>query len=112
MIFADAVFQVDQFLQYGSFGVIVLLIIWFIWKGWPMLIDKFETVMNKQAASNTAAITYIIDAFKQESAECREERMDIARSAADEREKDRNSRHELANKFQVMLDHLEEASKK
>lgn len=98
-MFAETDFTVltSPFLQYGSFGLNVLLLIWFMWKGAPLALEKHEAAVKAVTQSSQAAITNLIDTFKEEANECREERMEVAREAASEREKDRAARHEVAN---------------
>ena len=96
MLLADAQIGVDSFVQYGCFGLLSALVVWSLWKGIPGILD-----IHRQA------IERLTDSFESRDELCRQERIELAAKAAEERERDRESRHELANKFQHMLDTIE-----
>lgn len=92
----------SAFLQYGSFGLNALFLIWFMWKGAPAALEKHERAIAAVTDSSKAAITMLVDSFKQEADQCREERMQVAKDASTEREKDRAVRHETNNMLQKL----------
>lgn len=87
----------NPFLQYGSFGLNVLLLIWFMWKGAPLALEKHKEAVKSVTDNALATITKLVDEFKNQQKECREERLLTAEKAEEEREKDRSARHEMAN---------------
>jgi F0F1-type ATP synthase membrane subunit b/b' len=75
VIFADgSISPTSAFLQYGSFGLLALFFVWFMWKGAPMLLDRFERIIAGIIENAKATITKLVDDFKTEAEECREER--------------------------------------
>ncbi len=118
LLFASPEVPIDQFMQYGAFGIVVFLVFWYVWIGHPKMMDKFENSLKLVTESSKVAITNLADknkevmdnalqTFKEAEDECREERREVAASAASERDKDRELRHNLANQLQKLADHAE-----
>ena len=76
--------DVSSFLQYGSFGLLAALVVWTLWKGIPNLLSTHKETIQS-----------LVNEFKSESKECRDERIALAASNALEREKDREMRRQL-----------------
>lgn len=114
MLLASTDVSLDLFLQYGAFGLIAFLVFWFIAIFAPKFTATIKEWQERQAVEHRAgveklatehgaAITRLIMAFEKEAEQCREERLAVAEVAAEEREKDRLARHELANAVQKAL---------
>lgn len=79
-------------LQYGSFGVVVFLVVWFLHKGFPSALATHREVCEG-----------MLKAFQADTEACRKERLELAQKTADEREKDRKVRHDLVDKMQEVI---------
>lgn len=110
MLFANPDIPVDQSMQYGAFGLVCLLIIWFMAKGAPMLMSKHEAILDntirgyeatigKVVSQFEATINKLVAEFHEDATRCREERMATAKEAAAEREKDRALRAEFVSRM-------------
>ncbi len=82
----------NQFIQYGSFGVIVFLVGWFVLRGFPQVITAL-----------TASIDRVLMKIDSIESECRAERTELLKVFREEREADRVARHAMANQFTEML---------
>ena len=105
VLFANDV-TIDPFLQYGSFGLLAILVFWCLWKGIPAFLEihrgvvtdiatKHEKSMSTIAESHRLAIDVLVKGFEREADECRKERKE-------EGEKNRQSRTE-ANAMLVQV---------
>lgn len=92
-------------LQGGMFGLWAIFIVWLLFYGAPMLTKTLE----KMASDSREVIEKIScdhkQALEDSRKECLEERMAIFKAAADERERERDSRHEFRNTIQELIAH-------
>lgn len=126
----------EPWLQYGSFGVLVLIMFWGMWKGIPKILDIHEKSIakvadaskaandklandNKEAIERLAAaqkeaierlatdhkdaMVKIVCAFEADGVACRNERLEMVKLAAAEREKDRVAQERLAEHFEKVM---------
>jgi hypothetical protein len=100
------VVQQPEWVQYGSFGLIAFLVI----IGLPAAVWVAVGFIKGITASFEKAIDRVCCTFKEESAECREERKHVQESATEEREKDRVARHELRNAVQALAASLHQTN--
>lgn len=107
MTFGAADIQVDALVQYGCFGLLAALVFWSIWKGIPTVLAMHREVVVGIATSHKEAMTDLVKTFEKESEQCRDERIQVARDSAAEREKDRSLRHELNNTLTRVVAQLE-----
>lgn len=104
-LFADA----DQmtFIQIlerlGAFGLLAILIGWYIYWGHPRLVEQFRESLKQIGDSHLSAVTKVVDEHAREQESCHKERIsnaqiarDVAKDAAMERDKDRDVRLQLA----------------
>jgi hypothetical protein len=100
----------NLWIQYGSFGLLALLVVWALLKGIPALMDKHEKVvtfiaaehkeaMRSVTATHKEAMSAAMAEFADESRLCREERIEMAKVISADRAADREARHELAEKL-------------
>lgn len=87
--------SMDQYIQYGCFGVIAFLCFWMVKWGIPGALKTHKETVTK-----------LVDEFRADSQECRKERMELAAEHAKERAMDREARHDQANKFQECVAEL------
>lgn len=103
----------NVFIQYGCFGLLAALVVWAVWKGIPSMLDRHEKVVTAIAAEHKAAaakmtedhkevIQTLTKEFADESRQCREERIEMSKTVSADRELDRNARHELAEKLNLI----------
>lgn len=97
-IFANQDFSIDPFLQYGSFGLLAFIVFWAIWKFLPAMTEKHFQTIDRLATEHSASIKAMLEEFKEESRDCREERIKDREMAAQERIRDQQARHEALNK--------------
>lgn len=71
----------DSFLQFGSFGLLAVLVWWTLRAGIPAVLKTHQDSIDK-----------LVKTFTKESDECRGERLNLAASHAVEREKDQAER--------------------
>lgn len=132
ILWADTVMPtIDQFINYGSFGLVAFLVMAFVFKIYPDMrkTEREEREAREKAAEEergrtekaaqserekmglafTATVTKLVDQFHIESLQCkldreesRSERIQSAKEGATEREKDRELRHELKNMFNLI----------
>lgn len=104
----------EPWLQYGSFGVLCLMMLWGMWKGIPKILDihkealakvtdSSKEAVEKLATDQKEAMAKIVCTFESESVACREERVETLKMVAAEREKDRLSQEKLASRFEVIM---------
>jgi len=87
----------------GSFAVLVFIALWVMLKVVPMIKDTLEQVSSDSHAAIVALGVAHQEALEQQGKECREERREMMETAAVEREEDRKSRHDLADKMQNII---------
>ena len=80
--------------QFGSFGLIALIVIWDRWKGSPAMMQTFQS-----------AHTEIVALLTKEIDDCRTERRE-------ENERDRKIRHDTNNLLQRVVTSLDERTPK
>lgn len=73
----------DQWIQYGSFGLVAAYLVWLHWKAIPRMLNTHE-----------AAVNTLVESFKAEAAACRNERMELYALAASERRQCQQARHD------------------
>lgn len=100
------------FTQLGCLGLLAMGFIWFFWKGAPLLMQKHQEIVNAITENAKATITKLVDDFKVEAGQCREERLESQKQFAEEREKDRAVRHATNNVLQQMQGALETLTEK
>lgn len=111
---------VDQFINYGSFGLVAFLVMAFVFRIYPSMLKsaREEREEAEKAAQQererttinfTAVVTKLVDQFHIESLQCkldreeaRTERIQSSKDAAVERDKDRELRHELKNTLNLI----------
>ena len=104
----------EPWLQYGSFGVLVLIMVWGMWKGIPKILDihkealakvtdSSKEAVEKLAADHKEAMTKIVCTFEADSVACRNERIEMQKLVAVEREKDRAAQEKLATHFETVM---------
>lgn len=104
----------NQWIQYGSFGLIAALVIWSLWKGIPGVLQthkdtvtQLATAFETRSASIEATFKSVTGAMlasaQQEAKACREEREKREAQVAAEREADRLARHNQANATQKLM---------
>lgn len=71
----------DTFLQYGSFGLLAVLVWWILKVGIPSVLRTHQESIDK-----------LVTTFAKESEECRAERLALAAAHSVEREKDQAER--------------------
>lgn len=91
-----------SWVQYGCFGLLAGLVIWSMIHGIPHALRIHQETMTGIAADHKNIVTDLVRTFEKEADQCREERLAVAELAADEREKDRQSRHELSEAVREM----------
>lgn len=119
LLFANAdVASWMPFTQLGALGLLAMGFIWFFWKGAPLLMQKHESIVKSVTEDSKAVITKLTEdhkhaidrlvlAFEKEAVECRSERLQTAKDAAVEREKDREARHATNDTLQKLVEKLE-----
>ena len=104
----------EPWLQYGSFGVLVSIMVWGMWKGIPKILDihkdaigkvadSSKEAVNKLASDHREAMDKIVCTFENESVMCRNERVETQKLFVSEREKDRLSQEKLAAHFESIM---------
>lgn len=104
----------NVFIQYGCFGLLAALVVWAVWRGIPAMLDRHEKVVtaiaaeHKTTTANMAkdhkeAVKALTTEFAEESRQCREERIELSKTVSADRELDRNARHELAEKLNLIV---------
>lgn len=89
---------IDPYIQYGSFGLIVTLIVWMLTKAFPQAMATHresltqisadhKAAVSKLADEHRVAINAICDRLTEESEHCRQERVATAAQYAAERQK-------------------------
>jgi ABC-type nickel/cobalt efflux system permease component RcnA len=97
-MFCEAPMAIDPYIQYGSFGLIVAMIVWMLTKAFPQAMathresltqisSDHKVAVSKLADEHRAAINAICERLTEESEQCRQERIATAQSSAAEREK-------------------------
>ena len=107
MIVAASDLQVDVLVQYGCFGLLAALVFWSIWKGIPTVLLMHKEVVTGIATAHKEAMDDLVRSFEKEASQCREERLQVARDSASERDKDRALRHDLNNTLTRVVAQLE-----
>jgi len=105
----------NDYLQYGSFGVLCLIIAFWMFKGIPGLLNYHKETVVKitedmkesnrltcQAHQNT--ISELVKGFSMETEQCRNERIEAQKFFKDEMEKNRSAKTELAQMFQKNIE--------
>jgi hypothetical protein len=87
-----------EWVQYGSFGLIAFLVL----VGLPGGVYALKLIVNQAFEYHKAIIGGIMDRHCQMEKECREDRNRIADLSESRAEKDRASRHELADAIQKL----------
>lgn len=87
-----------EWIQYGSFGLIAFLVI----VGLPGGLWWLRNAILTAFEYHKSIVADLTKTFKEESEFCREEREKQACRADLNSEKDRSSRHELANSLQIL----------
>lgn len=93
----------NVFIQYGSFGLVVFIVAWFVLRGFPQMV-----------AALTASIERVLSKIDSIEADCREERREMLktfrdeceanrRSFRDECDMDRKARHDQGTLYQSCL---------
>lgn len=75
--------SLDAFLQFGSMGLLALIVFWAMWRFLPAALEAHRTIISKVAEDNKAAVQVLTDAFTTESNECREERRETVKVLAE-----------------------------
>lgn len=111
----------DPWLQYGSWGVLVFIVLLVAFKGIPKMFELHKEVVGKVAEDSKVALTKVAEdakaattiltseqkavvkellcSFEKESEQCRAERLETARLFVAEQEKNREAKHALAKEF-------------
>lgn len=77
----------DSWMQYGSFGLLAVIVIAALWRGLPYFLDKHEKVISTIMTEHKEEVAGMMKEFKDENIQCREERLSNAASWASERAK-------------------------
>lgn len=94
-----------EWVQYGCFGLVAGLLIWLMFYIPHILRAHKETVVGI-ATECKDSIKAIVAAFEKREDACREERLAMAELASADREKDRVSRHEANERYQIAVSEL------
>lgn len=81
--FAQVEPSIDLFLNYGSMGLLALIVFWAMWRFLPAALQTHKEIITKVAEDHRAGIQVLTDAFTQESKECRDERREVVRALAE-----------------------------
>lgn len=92
--------------QYGSFGLLAALVFWTVKWGVPKVLDAHEKTVGAIAECNEKAVGCLVKSFNDETAHCREERIELAKEHRAEREKDQILRAEQSNQIQRVVEVL------
>lgn len=86
----------DMIIQYGSFGLVVFVVVftlvWFVRVGFPRTLDALSSMVDR--------VLLKIDSIEDE---CREERAAILKAFREEREFERQTQKEIANRMTQAL---------
>lgn len=85
----------NDLIQYGSFGLVVFVVAWFVLRAFPQMVSALTASIDK--------VLQKIDAIE---ANCRAERLDLLHEFQKEREADRIARHSMANQFTETISKL------
>lgn len=92
--------------QYGSFGLLAALVFWTVRWGVPKVLDTHEKTVTNIAANHEKAVNKLVDSFQAETSQCREERIELAKSHQVERTKDQQIREDSIHLIQSVADTL------
>lgn len=91
-----------EWIQYGSFGLLAIGIVGGIPAAAWIVVGMFQRMQS----AHEVAIDKICCTFKEETKQCRDERLEVQKCAEAERDKDRVVRHELRNTLQQLTSRL------
>lgn len=91
------------FVQYGSFGLVALMFIWFITKGFPQVLATISTSLNDVMQRHDKHVAVLMASFEAEERESRRERLAAIDVFRQEREADRMARHSDREAFQAAI---------
>lgn len=111
MLLGDTPVPVDAWVQYGCFGLLAALVVWSLWKGIPGALQTHKEAVEKQCLTiekvvmdHKSTVDSLVLSYEKEADQCRQERLEVARQAAVEREADRKTRQELSTAIQKIMD--------
>ena len=81
--FAQVEPSIDLFLNYGSMGLLALIVFWAMWRFLPAALQTHREIITKVAEDHKSAVIQLAEAFTTESNECREERRETVRVLAE-----------------------------
>lgn len=93
----------ESWVQYGCFTLLAGLVVWALYIGIPAALKMHKDTIDGMMSSHKEAIGLLVVQYEKEAEQCREERIEESKSREVEREKERQLRHDMMNKFQVML---------
>lgn len=91
MLFANPEIPVDQVIQYGSFGLVVAMILYDWIYARPSAAKNHREERKEVTDNFTRTITMLVDEAKRESEECRKERIETTKANSIEREEIRKA---------------------
>jgi ABC-type transport system involved in cytochrome bd biosynthesis fused ATPase/permease subunit len=83
----------------GMFGLLAIIVVWILFYGAPMVRDAL--IQSRKAIENLAKAH--LEALSAQEEKCRLERQEWFEKYAQEREKDRQSRHDSNNQLQAAI---------
>lgn len=96
----------DKWIQYGSFGILAFIMLYGMVYGLPNLLRTHKETVEELVTAHKEAVDKVVASAEVEAKACRADRLAAEKAAAEEREKDREARHELANQFQDTINKI------